>query len=68
MRRKMLRFMLPLLAVAASVTGMLTPKEVNAAAGICNYYCIDPWLTCCFTCHWRGGSCVCPEFCSIDPL
>lgn len=68
MRRKMLRLMLPMLLVAASATGVLAPREVNAGGRVCDYYCVDPGATCCFTCYWMGGSCVCPQNCSIGPI
>lgn len=66
MRKKMLLLVLPLLALTAGATGMLTPREAHAG-GICNYFCLDPQLTCCITCYWMGSQCVCPEFCSIGP-
>ncbi len=63
MRKSVLRLGLLVLAVAV---GGLSPKAANATAGVCNYYCLDPELTCCITCHWMAGSCVCPEFCTFQ--
>jgi hypothetical protein len=64
MRRKFLR--LALLVSAFIVGGVVGPREASAVRGVCNYYCVDPELTCCITCYWMGGSCVCPEFCTIS--
>lgn len=62
----MLLFLLPVLALAASLTGLVAPRQAQALE-VCNYFCIDPGLTCCFTCYRIGSQCVCPEYCSIDP-
>ena len=66
MKRNALRLFLLVSAVVVSLGG-LSPKEANAGGLVCNYFCVDPELTCCITCHWMAGSCVCPEFCSVDP-
>ena len=66
MKRNALRLFLLVSAVVVSL-GSLSPKEANAVGAVCNYYCLDPGLTCCITCHRVGGSCLCPEFCTIDP-
>jgi hypothetical protein len=66
MRAKFLRSVLLVSAVIMGSWGMLSPREASAALGVCNYYCLDPELTCCITCYRMGGSCVCPDFCTID--
>ena len=68
MRKKLLQFLIPVSAVIVGLTGMLNPREASAAGRVCNYYCLDPQLTCCITCYWVGGSCVSPEYCTIEPL
>jgi hypothetical protein len=65
MKRNALRLFLLVSAVVVGLGG-LSPKPASAAFGVCNYYCLDPELTCCITCHWMGGSCVCPEFCTVE--
>ena len=62
MRKSFLR--LVLLVSAIAVGGGLSPKAANAFGGVCDYYCLDPELTCCITCYWMAGSCVCPEYCT----
>ena len=65
MRKKLLLFMIPVLALVA---GLESPKAANAAGRICNYYCLDPQLSCCITCYWAGGQCLCPEYCTTEPI
>lgn len=64
---RLLKLAFPLLVLVAALAGVLVPNRAEAALGVCNYFCLDPGLTCCITCHWRGGSCVCPDFCTIEP-
>ena len=61
------KLMFPLLVLVASLTGVLAPKQGDAALRVCNYYCLDPELACCITCYWQGSSCVCPDSCVIGP-
>lgn len=63
MRTKIMRLALLGFVVTAGVWSTLSPREANAFGGVCDYYCLDPGLTCCITCHWMGSSCVCPEYC-----
>lgn len=63
MRKRILKLTLPMLVLAAGLGGLLSPRQADAARQVCSYFCIDPELTCCFTCYWVGGSCVCPESC-----
>lgn len=63
MRAKFLRLVLLVFVVLVGVWGTLSPREADAGVGVCNYYCLNPDLTCCITCHWMGSACVCPEFC-----
>ena len=66
MRKALLKLCLPVMVLALSLGGLFTPKPATALGGVCNYFCLDPELTCCITCHWMAGQCVCPEFCTID--
>lgn len=68
MRKLFLKACLPLIVLAMSLSGLLSPKAADAFGGVCNYYCVDPELTCCITCHWMGSECVCPEYCTDDGL
>lgn len=68
MGKKLLKLFIPALFVLAALAGMLNPQPANAAGGVCRYYCLDPQLTCCITCYWVGSSCLCPRYCSIDPI
>lgn len=63
MRAKFSRLILLVLVIPVGVWGALSPREASAWGGVCDYYCLDPGLTCCITCHWAGSSCVCPELC-----
>jgi len=55
-----------LVAALAAGLGGLSPKPASAVGEVCNYYCLDPELTCCITCYRMAGSCVCPEYCTLD--
>jgi hypothetical protein len=63
MRKQMIKIGLPLMILAMSLGGLLSPREAQAYSGVCNYFCLDPELTCCITCHWMASQCVCPEYC-----
>ena len=63
---RLLKLMFPLMVLAASLAGVLAPRPAEAAF-VCNYYCLNQAATCCITCHWFNGSCVCPDTCTIGP-
>ena len=67
MGKKLLKFLIPVLAIIAGLEGMLSPRQASADGEVCRYYCTDPALTCCITCYRIGGSCVCPATCTVGP-
>lgn len=67
MRAKSLRLALLVFVVIVGVWGTLSPREA-IAGGVCNYYCLDPELTCCITCYRAGSACLCPEYCTVEPI
>jgi hypothetical protein len=66
MRKRLIKICLPLMVLAMSLGGLFSPREARAfgGVGVCNYFCLDPELTCCITCYWEeAGQCVCPQYC-----
>jgi len=65
MRKKLL--LLAVLA-AAVIASLSAPRVVQAGPNpfICDYFCLDPELTCCITCYRVGSQCLCPEYCTVE--